>query len=361
MEIRKERDCFYITTTNKDIMVVNLTKHTIFNERTKRPLKSFRKMEEDFYFGSLKRNCFKKMEKEPTKENVVTSLFLYKPYKFFENSTLYEAVGTVFADREYNRIERIIDFMEEFELVPNAKNFKMIKAFEEEYDNLEDRRNLNFYNYLRMEYITKDSNIDRRIFNYITCDYIFWNLEEFGTTVLKDSHKIVETIEKENIKEFCEIFNIRIGDLIEEYIKKFQFVRQTDKIEYKNFIETYKKLYLIKKELEEKLVVDYQNKVKYENDKYITIIPTTAQDFVNEGNAQHNCVGGYFRYVKEQTSYVVFIRDKKDIEHSLITCEIAKNGRIKQYLKKYNSYTLTEEEQAFKEEYEEYLMELLAK
>ena len=112
--------------------------------------------------------------------------------------------------------------------------------------------------------------------------------------------------------------------------------------------------------MEEKLVVDYQNKVKYENDKYITVIPTTAQDFINEGNAQHNCVGGYFRYVKEQTSYVVFIRDKKDIEHSLITCEIMKDGRIKQYLKKYNSNELTAEERAFKEEYENYLKKILA-
>ena len=360
MEIRKERDCFYITTTNKDLITVNLTNHTIFNEKTKRPLKSFRKLEDDWYFGSLKSTCFDKVRKEPTKENMTTLLFVQHPYKFFENSTLYEAVGTIFADREYNRIDRIIDFMEEFQLVPNAKNFKMIKAFEEEFNNLENG-NISFLNYLRLKYTTKDSNVDERIFNYIGCDYVFWNIEDFGKIVLRDSHKIVETLERENVKEFCEIFEIEIGNLIEEYIKNFQFVRQTDKIEYKNFIETYKKLYLVRKELEEKLVVDYQNKVKYENDKYITIIPTTAQDFVNEGNAQHNCVGGYFRYVKDQTSYVVFIRDKEDIEHSLITCEITKNGRIRQYLKKYNSNKLTEEEQAFKEEYEKYLMELLAK
>lgn len=359
MEIRKEKDCFYITTTNKDIVTVNLTKHTIFNERTKRALKSFRKLEDDWYFGSLKSDCFSKVREEPTKENMVTLLFVQNLYKFFDNSTLYEAVGTIFADRQYNEVERIVDFMEEFELVPNAKNFKMIKSIMEEYDNLEDRH-INFYNYLRMKYVIKDTNVDERIFDYIGCDYIFWNLEEFGTKVLKDSHKIVDTIEKENVKEFCEIFRINISDLIENYITNYQFVRQTDKIEYKNFVETYKKLYLVKKELEEKLVVDYQNKVKYENDKYITIIPTTAQEFVNEGNAQHNCVGGYFKYVKEQRSYVVFIRDKKDIEHSLITCEIAKDGRIVQYLKKYNSWELAAEEQAFKEEYENYLKKLLA-
>lgn len=359
MEIRKEKDCFYITTTNKDTMVVNLTNHTIFNERTKRALKSFRKMQDDWYFYELKRDCYKRVEEEHTKENMTTLLFVQNPYKFFDNSTLYEAVGTIFADKEYSKVERIIDFMEEFELVPNAKNFKIIKTLVEKYDNLENR-NTNFLNYLRIEYLAKDINIDKRVFNYIGSEYVFWNIEDFGKIILRDSHKIVETIEKENIKEFCEIFEIQIGNLIEEYIKNFQIVRQTNKIEYKNFIETYKKLFILKKELEEKLVVDYQNKVKYENDKYITVIPTTAQDFINEGNAQHNCVGGYFRYVKEQTSYVVFIRDKKDIEHSLITCEIMKDGRIRQYLKKYNSNELTAEERAFKEEYENYLKKILA-
>ena len=67
MEIRKEKDCFYITTTNKDTMVVNLTHHTIFNERTKRALKSFRKMQDDWYFYELKRDCYKRVEEEHTK------------------------------------------------------------------------------------------------------------------------------------------------------------------------------------------------------------------------------------------------------------------------------------------------------
>ena len=359
MEFRKEKYCFYITTTNQDTMTVNLTKHTIFNERTKRPLKSFKKMQDDWYFYELKRDCSKKAEEEPTKENIVTLLFVQYPYKFFDNSTLYEAVGTVFADKEYNRIEKIISFMEEFKLVPNAKNFKMIKAFDEEYNHLEND-NIGYGEFLRMKYVLKDMKADERIFDLIPSYNIFSRINTFGKKVLEDSSKIVKVFEDENIKEFCEIFKIRICDLIENYIKYFQMVRQTDKIEYNNFIENYKKLYLIKKELEEKLVVNYQNKVKYENDKYITVIPTTAQDFVNEGNAQHNCVGGYFRYVKEQTSYVVFIRDKKDIEHSLITCEIAEDGTILQYLKKYNSNNLTDEEQAFKEEYENYLKKLLA-
>ena len=56
-----------------------------------------------------------------------------------------------------------------------------------------------------------------------------------------------------------------------------------------------------------------------------------------------------------ENTNVVFIRRKDDINNSLITCEVDNDGDIIQYLKKYNSNELTEEEREFKKLYQTHL------
>ena len=96
--------------------------------------------------------------------------------------------------------------------------------------------------------------------------------------------------------------------------------------------------------------------LNFGNENFTVIIPETTKDFENEANAQQNCVYSiYFPYVLKGNTNVVFIRRKDDINNSLITCEVDNDGDIIQYLKKYNSNELTEEEREFKKLYQTHL------
>ena len=96
--------------------------------------------------------------------------------------------------------------------------------------------------------------------------------------------------------------------------------------------------------------------LKFENEIFTVVIPKTTEDFFNEAQTQQNCVYSmYLDKVIQGTTNVVFIRRKDDIEKSLITCEVSNNGNIIQYLKKYNSSNLNEDETEFKKLYKTHL------
>jgi len=61
--------------------------------------------------------------------------------------------------------------------------------------------------------------------------------------------------------------------------------------------------------------------------KYLTVVfPKCTSDFIREGNEQHNCVGGYSRYVHEGRCRIFFIRRKDQPDSSYITAECTKSG-----------------------------------
>lgn len=90
----------------------------------------------------------------------------------------------------------------------------------------------------------------------------------------------------------------------------------------------------------------YLGKIKYEDENFTMILPTTAEELQKEGSAQSNCVGGYYHHIANMTRFIVFIRDKKNIDKPLITCDININNdkslHINQYLLSHN-YTVTAE------------------
>lgn len=110
------------------------------------------------------------------------------------------------------------------------------------------------------------------------------------------------------------------------------------------------------KQINEKIKINQEKrKLSYENDDYIVIVPYTNKELITEGQKQHNCVGSYGDYIVDGIINVVFIRSKKDIEKSLITCEISQRGKIKQYLKSYNQTVTEENLNKFRTEYQTYL------
>ena len=92
------------------------------------------------------------------------------------------------------------------------------------------------------------------------------------------------------------------------------------------------------------LYKSYLDKIKYEDENFTMILPTTAEELQAEGKAQSNCVSGYYRFIKDMEKFIVFIRDKKNIDKPLITCDININEdktlHINQYLLSHN-YTVT--------------------
>ena len=88
------------------------------------------------------------------------------------------------------------------------------------------------------------------------------------------------------------------------------------------------------------LYKSYLNKIKYEDENFTMILPTTAEELEKEGEAQNNCVGGYYHHIANMQKFIVFIRDKKNIDKPLVTCDINiredKNLYINQYLLSHN-------------------------
>lgn len=150
---------------------------------------------------------------------------------------------------------------------------------------------------------------------------------------------------------------------IDRVLKRF-FTRADD-IDYtptkddffRQAITVYKNYEMRKEEIDNRKLAENQTvkNLNFENDELIVIVPTTSKEFEFEGNSQNNCVfTSYLRDVINGYTNVVFIRRKDDIEKSYITCEV-RNGRICQYLTKFNHSVYDDFALTFKRQYQNYL------
>lgn len=110
-----------------------------------------------------------------------------------------------------------------------------------------------------------------------------------------------------------------------------------------------------KKIEEEKLEKNQPKKLFFEDENFTVVIPVTREEFKAEAEAQSNCVyRSYLSMVLEGRTNIVFIRKKSDVENSYITCEV-NEGKIVQYLTKFNSYVRDDNALEFKKKYQAYL------
>lgn len=124
------------------------------------------------------------------------------------------------------------------------------------------------------------------------------------------------------------------------------------------------KLYHAKKdELLNKQIEKFQSLKKdilfFEDDEFTIIIPTTSEEFKNEGINNRNCVGSYAEQVANKRTHVVFVRRKNDINKSLVTCEVSTLGNIRQFNGFGNSYISSANPSLveFKKKYQKHLLE----
>lgn len=102
------------------------------------------------------------------------------------------------------------------------------------------------------------------------------------------------------------------------------------------------------------------SELSFQDDKFIALVPTTSDQFIQEAAAQRNCVNEtYKQKVANGKTHIVFIRERNNPEKSLITCEVDNNGIIRQYLAK-NNTVLDNDEPAmdFYKKYQQHLTEV---
>lgn len=124
---------------------------------------------------------------------------------------------------------------------------------------------------------------------------------------------------------------------------------------YPTYLQLFETYSLYKQNLDNQQIVKNQSNKNlfFQDEKYMVVIPQTAEEFKDESEQQSNCVYRcYLDRVINNLCNIVFIREKDAPEKSLVTCEINSRGRIAQFLAKHNnrpSIELLEFEQKYQE------------
>jgi len=143
--------------------------------------------------------------------------------------------------------------------------------------------------------------------------------------------------------DYCNMMS-KISPKYEKYPKNFL---TTHKIASRNYNRL--KQQFIEEDF--KKVID--TKLEYTYDDYKIIYPKTTQDIKDEAVQQNHCVASYIQNVIDGKTHILFLRNKNDIERSLITLEV-KNYKVIQARGKFNR-DVNKEEQNIIDRYNEKL------
>ena len=76
--------------------------------------------------------------------------------------------------------------------------------------------------------------------------------------------------------------------------------------------------------------------LEYKDNNYTIMLPKNSAEILDEAIQQHNCLASYINRIAENQTIVLFMRDNKDLEKSLVTLEI-KDNKVKQAKQVLNS------------------------
>lgn len=155
-------------------------------------------------------------------------------------------------------------------------------------------------------------------------------------TILKDADKILFRMEHECWEQLDGFYSM--SKAVERYITLCNELGKE---------RTYKNMFLAicQMEMEKRLALeagskDYQlnANLAFEDNNFIVLVPTVAKEFEAEANYQQNCVyRAYYPKVLKHETHIVFIRHKTEPEKPYITCEVNNDGKIVQYLTRFNN------------------------
>ncbi len=154
-----------------------------------------------------------------------------------------------------------------------------------------------------------------KLYNYILKQSTEKNISEYIImSVLKDYLVVSELLGVEIDKYPQNLIDSH--DRAADVLKEFKTKIHNDKI---SSISNQCKEYLYNSKINSKHMDELSNEL-------LVIFPKSAADFIEEGNKQHNCVGGYCKDVAEGEKIIFFIRQKSEPEKSYITAEITSHG-----------------------------------
>jgi hypothetical protein len=126
---------------------------------------------------------------------------------------------------------------------------------------------------------------------------------------------------------------------------------------YPTYLQLFETHALYKQNLNNQQIVKNQSNrnLFFQDEKYMVVIPQTAEEFKDEAEQQSNCVYRcYLDKVINDQCNIVFIREKDAPEKSLVTCEINSCGVIALFLAKHNRHP-SDELLEFEKKYQEHL------
>lgn len=262
------------------------------------------------------------------------------------------SIGYVISYWDRNNMKHLAEFFD-----ADASIFKKFSAYYKEQPQASALRDF-FAEYGRTAWITKhklvvDEHLTEEMVNWIYNNRQHWEDENIPLIAYYLSRGVWEFLDncRYAVPEyFCRFFAWcnTIGhtpdksDFFRQYLAvKRTYIRNKTKYDNAQFLAQQDK---------------HRTALTFEDENFVVVIAKTPQDLVIEGQAQNNCVGGYNNSVIEGQCNIVFIRRKTDPNRSYITCEIyAGDGRIGQYLTRFNDRVRDEDALAFKIKYQEHL------
>ena len=286
--------------------------------------------------------------------------------EYFKIADRLESIGYTghyYNDFSLDTLKKVSDYFKPFAkwLKNNKdKNFSQFLA-EREYDEWIAKHHLAPNNHGVTETLIKKVWYNRHKFEDADIDYVvyyashglmdFYNIEEVAITSRFGGHGYGASWE----------------DMFSKIRDYLRLCKEMDvKPEKENMLQLYvnlRRTYMTnRKVFDAKALKEWYNRfpmLQFKDDNYTVVIPQTREDFINEANAQNNCVYSYyFEPVTRKETLVVFIRKNDNLNKSYITCEISpESGYIRQYLTT-NNYRVNDKLAIdFREKYERHILD----
>ena len=112
----------------------------------------------------------------------------------------------------------------------------------------------------------------------------------------------------------------------------------------------------------EEILAEIAPRYEYENEEYKIIVPKSLVDIMSEGNALHHCVGStdrYFERIRDQETYICFLRKQSEPEIPFYTIEMEPGGTIRQHRGMYDEEPDIEKIRGFLREWQKVLKKRL--
>lgn len=112
----------------------------------------------------------------------------------------------------------------------------------------------------------------------------------------------------------------------------------------------------------EEILAEIAPRYEYENSEYKIIVPRNLTDIMTEGNALHHCVGStdrYFERIRDQETYICFLRRQSAPDLPYYTIEVEPGGTIRQHRGMYDEEPNIGEIRGFLREWQKILKKRL--